>query len=292
MEKKALGKGLSALIPQKEVSIENSAGQEKVLDLAISKIKTNKYQPRFDFNEEKLSDLVNSIKEKGIVQPVLVRAAQEGYELIAGERRLRAAKKVGLESIPAIIKNVDDLNMLEISLIENIQREGLNPIEEARAFQKFITDFQFTQEKISQVIGKDRSTIANTIRLLSLPKKVQDYISQGAITAGHAKALLALPTETGQLKVCEVVIKGSLSVRETEDLVAKRTSGLKRIAPKQDPDVAELESQLQRSLGTRVRILHGKKRGRIQIDYYSNEDLNRLLDILLSKASSTPANAQ
>lgn len=290
MEKKALGKGLSALIPQKEVIVENGAVHEKVLNLSISKIKTNKYQPRFDFNEAKLSELVNSIKEKGIVQPVLVRAAQEGYELIAGERRLRAARKAGLESVPAIVKNVDDVNMLEISLIENIQREGLNAIEEARAFQKFITDFQFTQEKISQALGKDRSTIANTIRLLGLPKKVQDYISQGAITAGHAKALLALPTETGQLKVCEVVIRGSLSVRETENLVAKRTAGLKRIAPKQDPDVAELEGQLQRSLGTRVRILHGKKRGRIQIDYYSNEDLNRLLNILLSKASPAPAN--
>ena len=290
MEKKALGKGLSALIPQKEVIVENGIVHEKVLNLSISKIKTNKYQPRFDFNEAKLSELVNSIKEKGIVQPVLVRAAQEGYELIAGERRLRAARKAGLESVPAIVKNVDDVNMLEISLIENIQREGLNAIEEARAFQKFITDFQFTQEKISQALGKDRSTIANTIRLLGLPKKVQDYISQGAITAGHAKALLALPTETGQLKVCEVVIRGSLSVRETENLVAKRTAGLKRIAPKQDPDVAELEGQLQRSLGTRVRILHGKKRGRIQIDYYSNEDLNRLLNILLSKASPAPAN--
>jgi len=290
MEKKALGKGLSALIPQKEVIVENGVVHEKVLNLSISKIKTNKYQPRFDFNEAKLSELVNSIKEKGIVQPVLVRAAQEGYELIAGERRLRAARKAGLESVPAIVKNVDDVNMLEISLIENIQREGLNAIEEARAFQKFITDFQFTQEKISQALGKDRSTIANTIRLLGLPKKVQDYISQGAITAGHAKALLALPTETGQLKVCEVVIRGSLSVRETENLVAKRTAGLKRITPKQDPDVAELEGQLQRSLGTRVRILHGKKRGRIQIDYYSNEDLNRLLNILLSKASPAPAN--
>lgn len=290
MEKKALGKGLSALIPQKEVIVETGAYHEKVLNLPVSKIKTNKYQPRFDFNEGKLSDLVNSIKEKGIVQPVLVRASQDGYELIAGERRLRAAKKVGLESVPAIIKDVDDVNMLEMSLIENIQREGLNPIEEARAFQKFITDFQFTQDKISQVIGKDRSTIANTIRLLSLPKKVQDYISQGAITAGHAKALLALPTETGQLKVCEVVIRGSLSVRETENLVAKKTAGFKKITPKQDPDVVELEGQLQRTLGTRVRILHGKKRGRIQIDYYSNEDLNRLLNILLSKAGSAPAN--
>ena len=289
MEKKALGKGLSALIPQREVATESTTvnENEKILKLPTFAIKTNKYQPRLDFNQDKLNDLVNSIKEKGIVQPVLVRKTADGYELIAGERRLRAAKNLHLETIPAIVKDVTDIDMLELSLIENIQREGLNPIEEARAFQKFITDFQFTQEKIAQVLGKDRSTIANTLRLLGLPKKIQEYISQGAITTGHAKAILGLPTEMAQLKICESVIKNGLSVRETESLIARRNAGIKKVETKKDPNLIDIEGQLRKVLGTRVKIYHGKKRGRIQIDYYSVDDLNRVLNILLSKEMSS-----
>ena len=165
MEKRALGKGLSALIPPKDVVFVDADKQERVVNIAVAQIKTNKYQPRVEFNEEKLNELIRSIKEKGIIQPVLVRRLHDGYELIAGERRLRAAKKLGIDKIPAILKEVSDIDMLEISLIENIQREELNPIEEAKAFERFITEFKFTQEKIAQAIGKDRSTIANTIRL-------------------------------------------------------------------------------------------------------------------------------
>jgi ParB family chromosome partitioning protein len=282
MEKKALGRGLSALIPQKELQPE-STSQDTVLQIPVSRIRTNKYQPRVDFNSEKLHELMNSIKEKGVVQPVLVRRAADGYELIAGERRLRAVKSVGIEKIPAIVKDVPDVDMLEISLIENIQREGLNPMEEAHAFQRFITEFEFTQEKISKVLGKDRSTIANTIRLLGLPKKIQDHISKNAITAGHARAILMLPTENDQLRVTNLVIKKGLSVRETEALASKRSRPAARGEAPRDRSIADIEAHLQRVLGTRVRIFHGKKRGRIQIEYYSTEDLNRLLDLLAAK---------
>jgi len=280
-EKRALGKGLGALIQPAEERFDSQA--ERVLQIPISQIKTNKYQPRVNFDPERLNDLINSIKEKGVVQPVLVRRTPDGYELIAGERRLRAVKTIGIEKIPAIVKTVADLDMLELSLIENIQREELNPIEEANAFQKFITDFNFTQERIAKVLGKDRSTVANIIRLLGLPKKIQDFIAKAAITAGHARALISLPTETEQLRVCNLIIKRGLSVRETEMLVSKRGTVARRTEPKKEQGIIDIEGQLQQLFGTRVKIFHGKKRGRIQIEYYSNEDLNRILDMLASK---------
>lgn len=287
-EKRALGRGLEALITPTAVDITApqagmSGGGEHILSIPVSAIKTNKYQPRTDFNQEKLNELISSIKEKGVVQPVLVRRTDGGYELIAGERRLRAIKALGIEKIPAIVKTVTDLDMLEISLIENIQREELNPIEEAHSFQRFITDFNFTQEKIAQVLGKDRSTIANTIRLLGLPKKIQDFISKSTITMGHAKAILSLPAEMDQLRVCNLVVKKALSVRETESLVARRQAGEKKPEIKRDQNISDLESQLQQLFGTRVRIVHGRKRGKISIEYYSDEDLNRILDLIQSK---------
>lgn len=283
IEKRALGRGLDALIQPKEID-SAAQSQERVLQIPVSDIRTNKYQPRLEFNQEKLKDLINSIKEKGVVQPVLVRKTPSGYELIAGERRLRAVKSLGIDSIPAIVKNVDDIDMLELSLIENIQREGLNPIEEAHAFQKFITDFNFTQEKIAQALGKDRSTVANIIRLLGLPKKIQDFISKNMITAGHAKAILSITTEMDQLRLANLVIKKGLSVRETEALAARRTAGEKpAVEVKKDQNIVDIEAALQQLLGTRVKIFHGKKRGRILIEYYSGEDLNRVLDILQTK---------
>ncbi len=278
---KALGKGLSALIPERQ---EPQANKESVLHIPLSKIKTNKYQPRLEFNKEKLDELVSSIKEKGIIQPILVRRTEEGaYELIAGERRFRAAGVLGAETIPAIVKDVTDLDSLEISLIENIQREELNPIEEAAAFQKFITDFNFTQERIATAMGKDRSTIANTIRLLGLPKKIQEYISKNSITAGHAKAIMALPTETAQIKLADIIVKNGLSVREAERAVAQRKSKMSEAVVEKDPDITNVENKLQQFFGTRVKILQGKNRSRIQIEYYSREDLNRVLNLVESK---------
>ena len=284
-EKRALGKGLSALIPPREVVFVDTDKHEKVMNIAVDNIKTNKYQPRVHFNEEKLNELVKSLKEKGVIQPVLVRKTHDGYELIAGERRLRAAKRLNMSEIPAIVKEVNDIDMLEISLIENIQREELNPIEEANAFERFITEFNFTQEKIAEALGKDRSTIANTIRLLALPRKIQEHLSKNSITAGHAKVLLSIPTENEQYRVCNLVINKGLSVRETENIVARRTSGAKKREIKHDANLTDIANQLQQVLGTRVKISHGKKRGTIQIEYYSLEDLNRILDLVISKKS-------
>jgi ParB family transcriptional regulator, chromosome partitioning protein len=284
MEKRALGRGLSALIPQRDVVfVKNSA--ETIINIPLSQVKANKYQPRAEFNKEKLNDLVNSIKEKGVIQPVLVRRTIDGYELIAGERRLRAAAMLKLESIPAIVKDVNDVDMLEIALIENIQREELNPIEEAKAFERLTTEFNFTQDKIAQMLGKDKSTISNAIRLLGLPQKIQEHISKGIITAGHAKALLGLPAENEQYRVCNVVISKGLSVRETEKLIERRRAeaGTQKKPVNRDHNLDSIATEMQQALGTRVKIFHGKKRGSIQIEYYSVEDLNRILDIIVSK---------
>ena len=283
-EKRALGRGLSALIPQREiVFVKNSA--ETIAQIPLSQIKANKYQPRAEFNKEKLNDLVNSIKEKGVIQPVLVRRTIDGYELIAGERRLRAAAMLKLENIPAIIKDVNDVDMLEIALIENIQREELNSIEEARAFERLTTEFNFTQEKIAQVLGKDKSTISNAIRLLGLSEKIQDHIAKGTITAGHARALLGLPTENERYRVCNIVINKSLSVRETERLVERRRAGAgtQKKPAQRDHNLDSIAAEMQQALGTRVKIFHGKKRGTIQIEYYSVEDLNRISGIITAK---------
>lgn len=285
MEKRALGKGLSALIPAREPDI--SAPQSGVLEIPISQIRTNKYQPRKDFKQDKLNDLINSIKEKGVVQPVLARKVQDGYELIAGERRLRAAKSLGLEKIPAILKNVADVDMLEISLIENIQRQELNPIEEAVAYQRLVTEFNFTQEAVAKVLGKERSTVANILRLLNLPKKIQDLITRGDITAGHAKAILSLPTEEYRMRLSTLIVKKGLSVREAETIASKRMFASKkpREVEGKDQNIVEIENRLQQILGTRVVVMHGKSRGQIRIEYYSSDDLNRILDMLTGKKS-------
>ena len=284
MEKKALGRGLSALIPQRDVVfVKNST--ESIVNIPLSDVRVNKYQPRSEFNKDKLNDLVNSIKEKGVIQPVLVRRAIDGYELIAGERRLRAAVMLKLENIPAIIKDVKDVDMLEIALIENLQREELNPIEEAKAFERLTTEFNFTQDKIAQTMGKDKSTISNAIRLLGLPQKVQTEISKANISAGHARALLSLPTELDQIRVCNVIINKGLSVREAEKLVERRRAeaGAQKRPVKHDHSLDSVTAEMQQALGTRVKISHGKKRGIIHIEYYSVEDLNRILGIIVSK---------
>ena len=281
MANKALGKGLSALIPPRDIIFVDTEKHEKVINIPVNNIKTNKYQPRIQFNEEKLDELVKSIKEKGVIQPVLVRKAHDGYEVIAGERRLRAAKRLNMSSIPAIVKEVSDINMLEIALIENIQREGLNAIEEANAFERFITEFNFTQDKIAQVLGKDKSTISNTIRLLSLPKKIQDHVVKGAISAGHARALLSVPSENEQIRISNIIIKDGLSVRETEAIANRKKTFIKRQKAQKEQGFIDLENRLQHILGTRVRIYKGEQKGYMQIEYYSLNDLNRILGIIM-----------
>jgi ParB family chromosome partitioning protein len=280
MERKALGKGISALIPEREQTTFTDS--ERVVNIDVARISPSRYQPREFFKKEKLHELMSSIKEKGVVQPVLVREKSgSGYELIAGERRFRAVKELGYQTIPAIIRKVDsDIDLLELSLIENIQREGLNPIEEAHAYQRLMQEFNFNLDSVGKAVGKDKTSISNTTRLLKLPKKIQDHIIAEDISMGHGRALLGLEDPGEQTKLCEKVIKKGLSVRETEQMVNRKLSGSRRRIQQKDQNLVAIEEELQRILGTRVKILHAKKRGRISIEYFSLEDMDRILNLL------------
>ena len=272
--RKALGKGLSSLIPnQGQVSI-------RVTEVPISDVVANQYQPRKSFGDEKLKDLTASIKEKGVIQPVLVQKRGLKYELIAGERRFRACKALGLQTIPAIIKNVQGKESLELALIENIQREELNPIEEANAYQLLISEFNITQEEVGKRVSRDRSTITNTIRLLKLPKEIQDDIVEGRLTMGHARAILACETEVSMLQMRKQIIDYGLNVREVEAKAKKKkATKSKRKAPAQSSVIRNAAETLKRTLSTKVSIAENKKGGGvITIEYYSGEDLERILE--------------
>ena len=273
-KKKALGRGLQALIP-----ITKSDHSSQGVDFVdVMDIVPNKYQPRVEFVQSKLDELVASIKERGVVQPLLVRSLGDGkFELIAGERRLRALKQIGIEKAPIIQKDVDDLGAAELALIENVQREGLNPMEEARAYKRLVDEFGFSQEKVSKSIGKDRSSVANTMRLLNLPLQVQRYVSKGDISAGHARAILVVNGLQQQLNLCARIIKKGMSVRETEAFVSTSAIRHTKAITQNNNDLLAQEEALQHALATKVRIKHGKKRGKVIIEYYSLEDLNRII---------------
>lgn len=279
MEKR-LGRGLDALIP---VDAGTGSTKEKVEKLRLTDIVPNKFQPRKTFDDKKMSELTESIKVKGVIQPVLVRpAVTGGYELIAGERRLRAAQELQLEEIPAIIKrDISDPDSLEISLIENIQRAELNAVEEARAYQELIDRFEHTLDKVGQMVGKDKTTVSNSLRLLSLAPELLAYIEEGKITAGHAKAILSLSSDQKRKKVAMIVVRRGISVRETEELARRIEEPRGRARKQKDPELARIEEELQHRLGTKVNIIQGKKRGRIEVQYFSNEDLQRLLRLLM-----------
>ncbi len=288
-KRKALGKGLSALIPDAapaEDLIEKGAGKVargELFTVSVEDIVPNRYQPRKDFDDEKIDELTASVEDKGIIQPLIVRSADDGYELIAGERRLRAAKKAGLERVPVVIKDVSDSEILQLALIENIQREDLNPIEEANAYLRLIEEFEITQENLAGRVGKDRSTIANTLRLLSLPEVVKEDVARGALSSGHARALLSLSDERSILKAREKVASKGMSVRETEALVRRmREGGAVKEEREVDHLLLDLEDELTRTLGTRVKIVSRGAGGKIEIEYYSDQELERLTEILKS----------
>jgi ParB family chromosome partitioning protein len=277
MERKALGKGISALIP---TQVED--GNKKIASLALSLIRPNPFQPREDFNQEGMEELVQSIREKGIIQPILVRAKGELFELIAGERRLRAANILQLKEIPAIVKEVSDQDSLEIALIENIQRKELNPIEEARAYQFLIEKFGLTQEEVSEVLGISRVSVTNTLRLLKLPTEIQEEIKNGRISFAHGRALLELNDSNLQRRLVRDIIAKSWSVRELETIIKTSrprltTSRIRVKINTNDPFTKIMEEQLQQVLATKVRIVKKKKRGSIIVEYYSQEDLERLV---------------
>jgi len=284
MEKRALGRGLGALIPPMPKE-KKRVDPGEIAKLKISQINFNPYQPRKEFTKEALQDLTASIKQKGIIQPIVVRRmSNDKYELVAGERRLRAAKTLKMDEVPVVIREIPDEDSLEISLIENIQRESLNPIEEARAYQMLMEKFELTQERVSQVIGKARTTVANILRLLKLPKEIQEEVNKGSLSFAHARTLLEIEDSSLQRNVFRNVVSNSLSVRELENLIRQKMP--KKIRRRShsvdaDPYKADLEEKLKHRLGTKVRIINHKKRGKIEIEYYSNSDLERIIKTIV-----------
>lgn len=274
-----LGRGLAALIPQRP------AGLPGPVELAVDRIRPNPYQPRRRFDPIELATLTASIREHGVLQPILVTEAIDGYELVAGERRLRAAIAAGLERIPAIVHQLDDRSRLEIALVENLQREDLDPIEAAHGFRRLIDEFGFTHERIAERVGRARSTVANTLRLLDLAPVVQSAVAERRLTEGHARALGGLSVEH-QEHVVGTVIEQDLSVRQTEELVRRlrepkpASTVTSADPPNRDPDLERVEEDLRRSLGTKVSLARSRKGGRIVIEYYSDEELARLYERL------------
>lgn len=282
----ALGKGLGALLPE-----FGQAEPKTLLYCGIEEIIPNRSQPRKHFDESKLQELAESIKEKGILEPLIVRRTDQGYELIVGERRWRAAQKAGLKEVPVMVKEVEGREVLEISLIENLQREDLNPIEAAEAFKHLIEEFNLSQEDLSKRIGKDRTTITNTLRLLKLPLEVRNQLLQNRITSGHARAILSLESKEKQKELCALIIKKGLSVREAESIAKRWAEKPKKsitpVKPRGDLEsqLSSLQDSMRKYLGTKVHITQKGKRGKIEIEYYSHEDLERIVEAILGKTA-------
>ncbi len=269
MPRKALGKGLGALIP------EGPEGRN-VLDLPVGKIKSNPYQPRTRLDTDSLEELTKSIKEKGVVQPIVVRKTDAGYELIAGERRLRAVKALGYATVPSIVRDASDSEILELALVENLQREDLNPLEEALAYKCLIDEFGLSHQEIGEKVSKERSTITNRLRLLQLPRRIREYLLGGRITEGHGRALLTISNRARQMEICRKIIDKGLAVRDVEKMGRTR----KRQPLEPDPEILPIEEALKNRFGTRVKVVKGKKKGRIEIEFYSDSDLERILDVI------------
>ncbi len=272
---KRLGKGLAELI---DSTPQNTAN---FVVLRTEQIRPGRFQPRTSISDAALEELKQSIKRQGVIEPIIVRPIAHGnYELVAGERRLRAAQALGMQDVPTIIKQLSDKEALEFSLVENIQREDLNPIEEAKGYARLLDEFGYTQEDIASAVGKDRATVANTLRLLSLPEHMCQGIGEGAITAGHAKALLGVEDRARQEALYRRAVKDGLSVRQLELLVTTQSPARRRRARRSDPQLRSLEDELRRALGTKVNLVARTKGGRIIIEYFSPEDLTRILRTL------------
>lgn len=283
-KKNALGKGLGALIPNNDKIVQEENFESGVIHIDINKISPNKSQPRKNFDEEKLDSLCQSIKRHGIIQPILVRKDGDFYTIIAGERRWRAARMAGLKSVPIIEKDFDSYQVMEVSLIENIQREDLNPIEEATAYKRLIDEFQLTQEDVANRIGKSRTVITNSMRLLNLDNRVIEYIREGILSEGHGKILVGLSDKNTQYELAQKIIDDGLSVRQTEKLVKlinTKTKGAKSCT-KKDIYIIDIQEKLKSYFGTKVTINQGKNKGKIEIEYYSEEDLQRIIDMFHS----------
>ena len=278
----ALGRGLSALIP--DAPAAPPAASERALEVDIDLLRPNRFQPRTHMDDGRIEELSRSIRSNGVIQPIVVRKADTGYEIVAGERRWRASQRAGLLKVPIVVRDIPDDKLLAAALIENIQRENLNPIEEAHAYRRLADEFGMTQEQIAESVGKDRSSVANYVRLLRLPPEIRDHVGAGTLSMGHARALLGLPDDAAQLRVGRDVVARGLSVRETETLV-KRT-----VAPpvdkqdeQKDVHTRAAEERLRFALGTRVRIVRKGKGGRLEIDFGDENELHRIYEQLTEK---------
>ena len=282
MAVRRLGKGLSALIP--DIPSDEPEQSERLRDVEVSKVRPNPFQPRENFDPTALQELKQSISENGIIQPISVRVANSGYELIAGERRLRAVSELGLDRIPAYVMEVTtDEEMIELSLIENIQRENLNAVDEAKGYRMLVIKCNLTQDEVAKKVGKDRTTITNSLRILRLPKIIQDSLIKDEISAGHARALLTLTKKEDQVNLWKQTLKKKYSVRQIENIVKAEKPAVaprKKSLPKQDPFINEAENKLRAILGTQVRIKDNKGKGKIEIEYYSNSDIERILELM------------
>ena len=281
VQTKGLGKGLGALIPGAPEPRTETQSERNDFRINVDRIRPSPFQPRRAFDETKIEELASSIRNQGIIQPLVVRSKDNHYELIAGERRWRAAMKAGLSQVPVIVREASDHEALQLALIENLQREDLNPIEEANGYKRLQDEFQWSQEEMAEKVGKSRPAIANSIRLLALPAQIQQDVASGNLPAGQARALLALQTEPLILSACREVITKGLSTRETEKLVRRLMSGRKRRRQNTflDPDLRSIVEDLQRSLGTRVRLIPKARstKGKIEIEYYTLPDLERII---------------
>lgn len=281
--RKGLGKGLEALITSADTD------ETGVKEVKINEIEPNSGQPRKHFNDEKLAQLAESIKQHGVVQPLIVQRNGSSYKIVAGERRWRASRIAGLQTIPIIIRDLSSKQVMEIALIENLQREDLNPIEEAEAYEKLMAEYGMTQEDISVTVGKSRPAIANSVRLLALQEKIKSKVIDGEISSGHARALLSIEDKSVQLKAAEEIIKKELNVRETE-LLVKRLTTLKNIKKKNTDDVEyqAIEERFREIFGTKVKIMNNKKNGKILIEYYSVDELDRIINMVEIIAMHSP----
>jgi ParB family chromosome partitioning protein len=281
MQKQALGKGLGALIPDLSALNDKEKTALGIHEIELDKIVPNEYQPRKVFDDEKLKELAASIREQGVIQPVIVHRAGGGYELIAGERRWRASRLAGLKTIPALVKEATKRELLEMALIENIQREDLNPLEAAEAYKRLQDEFKLTQEDLARRVGKERSTVTNFLRILGLPKEVKHELAAGSLSMGHAKALLSLERSRDQIQAALMITKKGLSVREAEALASRLKNPPKDKKARLSHELKAMEEKLKKALGTKVSIASKSKGGRIVIEYYSAEELDRILEKII-----------
>ena len=286
-KKSGLGKGLGAILSDKydsqALDIVPNSDDSQIVELKIVDVETNKDQPRKEFDKEKLDELADSISKHGVIQPIIVTKQGSIYQIVAGERRWRASKQAGLKKIPAIIRNYDEIKIMEVALIENLQRENLNPVEEALGYKSLMETFSLTQDKISERVGKSRSAIANSLRLLNLPDKVLSMLEKGEISTGHAKVILSISNKNEQIQVAELIFERKMSVRETENYIKNKSKTKKSgtsVSSEVKMAIKEMENAFSKYLGTKVKIKDSNGKGKIEIAYYSHDEFERLMELL------------